>query len=295
MPRSDRRMASTARLLPIALLATAASLTLPGPKAHAGITNYNIFGNLEYTQTGNGVPTGTPLAFFSSQIISNNSTDVTAATGSSGTSSTYNFTTTGNTSLYQTGFITQAELNADLTGKANFNITGGTLAGQSASVFLPSSPLFSPFVPYLIFGAGSLQGLNTFGNQSIAFNSFVTVAGATEQDIFITITNTSDNSVAYSTKLARTATSFNLPANTLAANTSYNLEIDFSSRLNGSNSGVFNGATLTEGYDTRTEIGFTTGPLILVPEPSSLALTTFGAASAALVLARRRRKAAPLV
>ena len=292
MPRSDRHASPSGRLfLPTTALALILALALPTPRADAGITGFNIFGNLESTQTSDAAPTGTPQAFFNSQITSNNATDLTSATGSSGTSSTYSLALQpDHSALYQTGFITPTQLNTYLTplgSKANFNITGGTLAGQSASLFIPS-PLFAPFAPYLTLGSyDQIQNFNIAAIDTIHFSNFLTVAGATESDIFITITRTSDDSVAYSTELSHTATSFNLPANALAAGTSYNLEIDFSSRLVATNAG-FGGATFTAGYDQRTEIAFATTASTAVPEPGSLGLTAIGAASG-LLLARGRR------
>jgi PEP-CTERM motif len=142
-------------------------------------------------------------------------------------------------------------------------------------------------VPFLTGNSyNSLQGLNASLADTITFNGFSPVAGANESGIFITITKISDNSVALSTdELTNSTTSLNIPANTLAAGTTYNLEVDYSSRLDSTSIG---GVPFTAGYDVRTEISFTTAAPAAVPEPASLALMAIGVASAVLVARRRR-------
>jgi hypothetical protein len=278
------------------LLLTALALALPVPEARADLTNFDSFGNMEYTQTANNtVPTGPPLDFFASRLFYSTAGDITAANGTSGTQPSFSYTNQAGQgyALFQTGFISAAQLAAYQQPSENltFSITGGNLVGLSGISPNYGSPLYTSAVPYLTGNSyHSLQGLNASQSDSITFNGFSAVAGSNESDIFITITNTSNNSVAYSTELTNTTTSLTLLANTLAASTTYNLEVDYSSRLNGT--GSFNGTNtpFTAGYDVRTEIGFTTAAPSVVPEPASLALTAIGVASALLVARRRRAK-----
>jgi hypothetical protein len=272
------------------LLLTA--LALPAPEARAGLTQFDSFGNMQYNQTANNtVPTGTPLNFFASRLFYNTAGDITAASGTSGSLPTFSYTNQPGQgyALFQTGFISSAQLAAYQAPMTNltFAITGGNLSGENGNSPAYSQPLYTSAVPYLTGNSyNSLQGLNAAQADTITFNGFSAVAGANESDIFVTITNTSNNSVVYSTGLTNTTTSLDIPANKLAAGTTYNLEIDYSSRLNGT--GSFNGTDtpFTAGYDVRTEIRFATA----VPEPASLALTAIGVASALLVARRRRAK-----
>lgn len=273
-----------------------AIVAISGTAALADLTNFDSFGNQEYFQTANNTaPSGAPMDFYASRLFYDTTGDVTSATGTSANSSQFSYTPqSGNYALAQTGFLTPSQLNDYLAsgGSLNFNVTGGNLASESGSSPTYGSPLFPTAVPYLTGNSyNMLQGLDSTQSVTLTINGFNAVAGANESDVFITITNSTTNAVAYSTEFINQpgTTSFSIDPNTLAAGTMYNLEVDYSSRLNGT--GTFNGNDLpfTAGYDNRTEIGFFT--VGSVPEPSSLALTALGVASALLAARRRRTRA----
>ncbi len=255
-------------------------LTLLSTSARADLTNFDAFGNMEYTQTANNTaPSGTPSDFFGSRLFYNTPGDITSATGNSGavTGLTYVPQAGSNFAIAQTGYITPAQLDTYLIPgtQLQFNVTGGNLANMSGDSPNYGSPLFTSAVPYVTGNSYNLlQGLNAAQGALVTINGFTAVTGANESDIFIVITNTSTNAVAYSTSFfdSPSTTSFSVAPGQLDAGTSYNLEVDYSSRLNtmGYFGGV-GGVPFTFGYDVRTEIGFTTAAAA-VPEPASIVL-----------------------
>jgi hypothetical protein len=298
LPRPARRVVSPRRPL-AALLLAACALALPAAPARAGITGLDAFGNIEYNQTSAAAPTTPFGSFFASRINYSASTDITSASGFTGggvNPLTYAFQPgTAFTFIASTPFITLAQLNTYNTPGTQLSVTtNGGLGAQNAIVTFGLT-LYPSAIPALTSSSYNLlQGLNASNAATLNFNNFTAAAGSTSAFTFVTITNVSTGAVAFSQSFLSpsTASAF-LAANTLAANTSYNLEIDFSNRAastiaNGSSG--FVGQTFTAGYDQRTEIAFTTAAQAVVPEPSSLALTGLGAASAALALRARRRK-----
>ncbi len=266
-----------------------AVVALSGVPARADLTGFDSYGNLQYSQTTNNTqPMGTPLAFYASRLFYDTAGDITSGTGTSGGNALIYTPQAGNFALAQTDYITPDQLNSYLTPNSNlaFNITGGNLAGLSGSSPAYGPTLFPSAVPYLTGDSyNQLQGLNVAQDATITFNGYTPVAGANESDIFITITNATTGAVAFSAIFTDPSTmSAFLAANTLDAGTTYNLEVDYSSRLNSTGTFDGNDTPFTAGYDVRTEISFTTA----VPEPSSLILTSLGVVSGVLVARRRR-------
>jgi hypothetical protein len=115
-----------------------ATVALSGEPARAGLTNFDSFGNMQYTQTANNTqPTGTPLFFYASRLFYTNPGDVTAAVGQSGSQPQFNYTPqAGNFALFETPFITQNLLNSYLMMGTpfGFTITGGNLTGLNDSI-----------------------------------------------------------------------------------------------------------------------------------------------------------------
>lgn len=263
------------------------------PMARADITSFNVFKDASYQQTSDAQPTSPIGYFFSSAVVYNTAGDVgSVSTTYSGPNSPLGYTSEpGNMFLYQTGFLSKSDLDTQYPfgGPYTFNISGGTLGSQSAVLNTPSTELY-PSTPYLTGNSYSqLQGLNASQADTITVNGFTPPAGADASYVFITISQTSTNATVYSqTYLSPSTSSFTFAANTFAAGTTYNIDLDYTSRIDTQNAG-FGNALGVVGFDQRTEISFTTAS---VPEPSSLALISIGLASACMLLRRRRSQIA---
>ncbi len=272
---------------PLLLIAT---LVLSGT-ARADVTFYDVFLNNEYLQISNAQPS-TAAGFFATATLSYSTAgDVAnAQVATGGTPSPDTLTSTpGNNFNYEASFATLAGMNTafPLGNPYTFQISGGTLGTQSALLNTPATALDSA-IPFLTGSSYSnLQGLNPTSADTIGINGFsFKLVGATDSVVFLTVTRQSDNAVVFQQSfLAASTTSVLLAANTLAANTAYNVDLDYSSRVSTADAGFGTGTSILA-FEQRTEVSFTTGS---VPEPSSLALTLMGAAMGLAVMVQRRR------
>jgi hypothetical protein len=280
------------KLTPFLLIAT---LVLSGVTAQAGVTFYDVFLNNEYSQTSNAQPS-TAAGFFATATLSYDTAgdvgNVQVATG--GTPSPVTLTSgPGNNFNYEASFASLADMNTafPLGSPYTFLISGGNLGTQSALLNTTGTALDSA-IPFLTGTSYSdLQGLNPTSPDTIGINGFSPVSGATDSFVFLTVTRQSDNAVVFQQSfLAASTTSVLLAANTLSANTAYNIDLDYSSRITTANAGFGTGNSLLA-FEQRTEVGFTTGSG--VPEPSSLALVLTGAAMATAVTIFQRRRSKP--
>ena len=267
-------------LLPSFAVAVVA-ISIPA-STHAAVTKFDAFGYMQYTQSANNTaPAGSPADYFIARLFYA-AGDVTAANATSGNQPAFNYTPEpGNFALFQTVFIPPSTLAGYQAPGTSITaqVTAGNFAGTTGShTFGPT--LYSAQVPYLTGNSyNQLQGLNAAQSETLTFNGFSAVAGSNESDEFLTLSKT-DGTVVFSAGfLSNTTTSKVIPANTLAAGTTYTLDIDYSSRVNSTITAFGGSSFFTASYDTRTQIGFTTA----VPEPASLAFV-----SAALALLLRR-------
>jgi hypothetical protein len=278
--------------LPLLVIAT---LVLAGRTAQASVLFYDVFTNDLYSQVSNAQPS-TATGFFATASLSfSNAGDVgnvQVVTG--GSTSPLTLTSApGNNFNYAASFASQAEMDAafPLGNPYTFQISGGTLGTQSASLNTPGTALNS-VIPFLTGSSYSqLQGLNAASPDTMGVNGFAPVAGTTESFSFFTITRQADNAVVFQQSfLSPATTSIFLAANTLAAGTAYNIDLDYSSRITTANAGFGTGNSLI-GFEQRTEIGFVTGSA--APEPSSFILALMGIGMASIVLVFQRRRSKP--
>lgn len=292
--RTDRRNQDGLTKRPwiaTALLGLAALIAGPAAVARGGITEFDSYKVIQYTQTSQSQPTTPTGAFFAARLFSNNTTDATSVYGILGGTTPLIYTTKDNSSfLYQTtNYATPAAMDAVFTPGLSDKVTlsGGTLGTQSASFNL-AQDAYSSAIPYLTGGTYSaLQGMNADSAVTLNFSGFTpSSAAVNEADVFIQVVRTSDNTAVYtSAALPMNTNSITFGADYFAAGTGYTISLDYSSRVDTVGAG-FGGATLVQAFDQRTFVNFTTA----VPEPASLAMTALGAGLAGLGYRSRRNR-----
>ena len=256
--------------------------------ARADLVDVNIFDNTTYQQTSSSAPTSVFGYFFNTGGDFQTPGDFASASvtiptlPSSAQVLNVSGTSFGFGSLF---FPSLSDLhNTYPFGSYTITASGGTVGSESVTLSYLSDP-FTSDIPALNPGTfAGLQGFNPADAFTIDFNSFTpnssTIPVVNEAFTFFTIRN-STGAVAFATSLPDTATSILLPANTLAPNTTYSFELDFSDRIAGTDPTT--GVATFEGFDVRTDGGFVTGAT--VPEPASIAL--LGTAACMLAFLRR--------
>jgi len=268
-------------------VAVLVSLSLLATDAHAAITFYSLFVSNGYEQTSNAQPT-IPLSYSGDVSIDfNNAGDLTAANV---TSPSPLSPMTLNLGTLTAGFgqtyasAAQRDTNFPPSAEYQFNISGGILGSQSASLSRPGTDAFAPDVPYFTGTTyDDLQGVDATTTIILPFTGYAAPLGVNDPLIFIGITRVSDGALVYGDSGPNTLTSFTVPVGTLQPNTDYDVNLVYSSRISIGQAG-FGTATSQMAFDLRTDLFFTTG----VPEPSTIALAAL--ASLAILSYRRRAK-----
>lgn len=260
--------------------AALAALALGG-SAQAAVTEIDIGINPTYEQTGPTTIVSTG-GFFSARA------DLASASDFDGGSLTYPGPGSPATLTPASGpiltyappsYATLSALNTAFpTGTYTFEATNSSTAATQVNSldYLVSADSNMPMLT-----AASYQSLDTLSaGGTISFNTMVENPNANYAEIFLSIYDSSSNSVYSTSTFDLSADAFTIPAGLLASGQSYTLDLLFDDRITG-----FDGSVPTTiFFDTHTGVSFSTA----VPEPSTWALALGGLAAAGAMIRRRR-------
>jgi len=242
----------------------------------AAIEDYDIFKTLEYQQTSSSAPIAASKAFLNFELDVDNPGELGSVVVSyGGPASPVSLTASGTSFLYQSGYVTPAQLDSDFPNGIDYTFTtsGGTLGAGSRTYSLSATPSY-PGVPALTGNSyNAIQSITTLDPVTLTENGFPTPSGVQFTDGYqvLTITKDSDGSVAFLDGLiSPTTTSFVIPSGSLEPSTTYHLELEYFTRIATFDDGFFI-ASSQRTYVEKTEIGFTT-TAAGVPEPVTTAL-----------------------
>src|SRR5580698_8231601 len=237
-----------------------AVVVLASPSARADISFLNAFDVLSYQQTGNGNSLSLNGAFYSVQLTASTPGEYSSVTMTyPGPSSSQNLPeVAGGSYFFQTGFFANQAALAAAYPFGLYSFTANGSPTNTASYNYTSSD-YPQSLPYLTGNDYSnLQGMNPSKAFTLDLNAFITGSQANFSYIFVTVTDLTKNTVAFTEGfLSPGTTSVVIPAHTLTPGDHFDYQIDYSNRDNISSTGSINGAQL--GFDIRTDGTFTAG------------------------------------
>jgi hypothetical protein len=285
-------MRRATRLFGAGALALAFLVGPAGRPARAEITFYDLIKSMDYIQTGPSAPVA-PVEYDGNAGIASAVGDFTnASITSSSPISPFGLTVFPGDASFFIALATKAQLDADIPNGTTytFNVSGGGVGTQSATLTLPSTDEYAANVPFLTGGSyNALQGMNASAPLTLTFDPFAAVAGTNFDFMIVDFYPAGNSQPLINADLANTASSYALAANTLQPNTSYTFALSYFVNNFTSNAG-FGQATDEYGYSESTFVHFTTGPAA-VPEPSALAGAATGISIVLGYWWRRRKNA----
>ena len=246
--------------------------------ALADTIDATLFNNIIYTQTNSTTATLSAAPYFFS-LGADNASGFTSATATLPDGSTIGLPSSGPGAFNQNSplFTSQAALQAAYpTG--TYTISANGPSGPTSIAIQYAQDLFATTIP-LVTNFNTLAGVDPAKAIPISFSGFSVPAGATQGIIFFTVGSYDAGF------LPNTDTGTSILANTLAPDTTYTYQLDYSVRLGGYDSAT--GDFSEQGFDLRTLGTFTTGA---VPEPSTWAMILLGFVGIGFMAYRRTSK-----
>jgi hypothetical protein len=254
-------------------------------RARAEITFYDLLKSRDYMQTGPSAPVA-PVEYDGNAGIASAIGDfMNASITSSSPISPFGLTVFPGNASWFISRTTQAQLDAAIPNGTTytFNVSGGSLGTQSATLTLPATDQYAANVPYLTGGSyNALQGMNPSAPLTMTFDPFAAVAGTNFDFMIVDLYPAGNSQPLINTALANTANSYTLAANTLQPNSSYTFALSYFVNTYTLNGG-FGQATQEYGFSESTFVNFTTGSEPSpVPAPPAVVLVGLGAGCVAL-------------
>ena len=254
------------------------------------VTSFDVFKLQSYEQTSSAQPVSASNYYFNARIFLSSpiSNPATAHFTSPADPLGHDLANGGGILQYPVGFGNLADLDTAFgAGNYNFSLQASELGvtTQTGTLHMPANA-YATTVPYFT-NFTSLQNLNASQDAVFNWNGFSTNSSAAESDIFLFISNTTQNiNVANVFFSGASTTSYTLGSSALVAGDSYSAALYFSSRNPAP--GAWNGGAADGlvAFDQVTVMSFTA-----IPEPAATALVVGGFFGLVFVgrLACRRR------
>jgi hypothetical protein len=224
-------------------------------------TGNSVYWSGTYNQTSASAPTVPVGYFFSDRVFLKNAGDYVGGSLTDPDAGSPLALTLANSTLlqYETSYLkNRAALDAAFPfGTYTTTVTNPSTGASQVLTMSHAQDAFSASIPALTASTfNGMQKMKSNAAFTFNFNSFIKGSLATQSFVFFTITNAATNQAVFSpTFLPSSTTSVTVAANTLASNTKYRIDLNFSNRIVGAS-----GPTRTDqGFDLTTEATFTTG------------------------------------
>jgi hypothetical protein len=270
------------RILTGTSLSVAVALVLfqAAPPLRAELVLIDMFQNLTYAQTSGGVAFNDTFLNLEAHTV--NPGDFTGVSVSyPGPNSPDTLTLESPTEFGEgPSFPNQAAMDAAYPmGTYLFTASGGAVGFEQASLDYTVDAFTSDIPALTTASFNALQGMNPGQAFTFDFNSFTPNSNASLGETFLTVFGSTFSTGG----LSPTATSATMAGGTLLPNTTYEYELDFSDRINGTD--PINGVPTLIGFDVRTDGFFTT-----TPEPAMMIPLGVGLLGIAALRLRRLRR-----
>lgn len=247
-------------------IATLACFITSWNPVRADIVLFDVQKSKTFVQTSNSQPVSPNSHAFYSQVIGSPGDFSSVTTTYAGAQSPLLYGVSGGTGTYIKFYASEPARDAEFTYPSTFQfqIAGGVLGTQVASINASSTALFSSSIPFFTGTTFTdLQGYNPSQNFTLTFASHSLQAGASQAQTFLDIYDRDSGNNLFHSVLSPSATSILLPSGTLTPGKNYRADLAFANRIVANNAGFVTATSLND-YVVFTSASFTS-----VPEPSS--------------------------
>lgn len=276
------------------------------PLARAAIGNYSLFKRLAFAQTSDSQPTVPFATDGGVGLFTTSPTDLTTLRVFSTSPTLLSPNSPFSPMQYSPGYWQSSQFYSSLeemdtslpSGDVfGYLLEGGDLGTRLALLPIPETNLFPRDIPYFTGNAFTLlDGMDPTEPFMLHWNGYTAPPAINDTPLFVNISRVSDGQSLVGFGVPNTVTSYEIPANTLAANTQYRADLSYSARLFTPDAG-FTSADTYINFDYATNLYFTTATAgsgsaaPVVPEPASHALALAALVALTALLRKHRRSA----